>query len=377
MGDRGVGRGHGRRTVAALRRLSAGTVLAFALTACSVGGGSDPLGGTTSTRPGGATSDPSTTEARGVTSTTAAPTTTVALPDLRKVDLRAGSYRVFCPTGTGEVEVRPSGSPTETPDGRVTVDVFQPVFGDVTGDGREDVVIQITCVFADGGNASVSSVVLVTADASGPHQVGPPVDGYAPEIMGPTVVVGRSVYGDDDARCCPSTTRYVPLRFQVDHLAEGGGGRPVSTADQATTSGLGAMATGRTYADVAAAAGQAVVVETSQETGTGCAYVTLEGGPTDVAGLGDEERLRSVQVGNTAVRTKSGLGLGSTEAEVYAAFPGRVTSRPHDYVPDGHYLDFTPADSPDNVVVFDTDGTTVTHYRVGEVDWAQAVEGCL
>jgi len=28
-------------------------------------------------------------------------------------------------------------------------------------------------------------------------------------------------------------------------------------------------------------------------------------------------------------------------------------------------------------VVFDTDGATVTHFRVGEPGWADAVEGCL
>jgi len=284
---------------------------------------------------------------------------------------------VHCPTSDGEVELKPSQGPTQTPDGAVQVENFDPFFGDMTGDGREDAVVSIGCVFADGGNAYVSSVVLVTAERDGPRQVGPPVDGFEPVLRGSSVVVSRAIYSAEDPHCCPSTTRYVPLRFQGDHLAEGGGGRPVTDGDPATTAGIGGFEVGRTYAEIAGATGQPVEVSNEVDVGSECVYVSIKGGPADVSGLGDPERLHSVGVGNPAVRTKSGLGIGSTEAEVFAAFPGRVTARPHTYVEGGNYLDFVPKDTPERIVVFDTDGATVSHFSVGEPGWADAVEGCL
>lgn len=106
--------------------------------------------------------------------------------------------------------------------------------------------------------------------------------------------------------------------------------------------------------------------------------MTVEGGPQEVSGLGDGEHLGAVEFGTADARTMSGLGIGSREQDVYDAFPGQVTSEPHTYmVPDGHYLIYTPAEDSAHVAVFDTDGTAVTHFRVGEPEWASAIEGCL
>lgn len=320
----------------------------------------------------------STTAATSTTTTTKPTATTLPPPpDIARADLRAETYRVLCPAGSGPVEVNANGTPTPTPDGAVTVDIFEPTFADVTGDGRDDAVIWITCVFANGGNAFGASVVLVTNERDGLRQLGPPVDGYAPTVVGSTVAVARSVYSPEDPRCCPSTTRYVPLTFQSDHLAEGGGGaRPLSESDIATTDGLGEFGVGRTYGEIAAALGQPVVVESILDVDSECRGVTIDGAPSDISGLGDPERLRSVQISNPAVRTKSGLGLGSTETQVYAELPGTVAT-PHDYVEGGHYLTFTAEEAPGRLAVFDTDGAKVTGYRVGEPGWANAVEGCL
>lgn len=83
--------------------------------------------------------------------------------------------------------MRPSQGPSPTPDGPVQADPFEPIFGDLTGDGREDALISVGCVFAQGGNAFVGSVVLVTSDRDGPRQIGPPVEGYDPLLVGSSV----------------------------------------------------------------------------------------------------------------------------------------------------------------------------------------------
>jgi hypothetical protein len=92
--------------------------------------------------------------------------------------------------------------------------------------------------------------------------------------------------------------------------------------------------------------------------------------------LGGDGEVHSVEIDNPAVRTQSGLGIGTPSAEVGPSFPGRVTAEPHPYDETGQYLVFTPVDEPDRLVVFETNGATVTRYRVGEIAWALLIEGC-
>ena len=116
--------------------------------------------------------------------------------------------------------------------------------------------------------------------------------------------------------------------------------------------------------------------------------------PDDACGVvgdvGGQPRLELMTLGDRIVavtiyegsgmRTDSGLGIGSTEAEVSAAYPGRVEVLPHAYGPeDGtwHYLRVLDPSRSDVAIVFDTDGEKVISVRtgfVGPVDW---VEGCL
>ena len=332
------------------------------------------------------TSAPSTSETTAAPAETSAPSTTTSTtstttepppPDIRSVDLNAGTWQVLCPSAAGPVEVRHDGGSFRSVDGAGLVESFEPTYGDITGDGREDAVVATVCVFPDSANVSAASIFVVTSERDGPRQAGPPVEGSHPEVRGPGVVVTRYEHLDGDPSCCPSNTRHVPLTFQGDGLAPGGGGDPIGDGSVATTTGLGGFAVGRSYGEIAAATGQPVLVESVTPGDDFCVYVTVEGGPANVHGLGDGAGLRSVEIGNPAIRTTSGLGLGSTEADIHSAFPGQVTEEPHVYLPGGKYLTFTPQDSPDHVAVFDTDAGAVVHYRVGEPAWAGAVEGCL
>lgn len=309
---------------------------------------------------------------------TAPPVTTTTQPsppDIHSLDLRSGTYRVPCPIGGAETEVRPSQATSPTPDGNAVVAGFTPIFGDLTGDGRDDAVIEVDCT-AEGGNGVVSSVVLVVSERNGLRQLGAPVDGAGPVLVGRTVAVQRPEYSGDDPTCCPSSLRYVPLSYQVDHLAEGASGPAAPLGGQATTTGLGELQVGRTYGELAAAGGRPVAVSGAPDANADCASVSVEGGPEGIFGLGDQERLRSLEFDDPAIRTRSGLGIGSTEQQVLDAFPGQVERTPHTYIEGGSYLLYTPTGSTDHVVVFDTDGAVVTHFRVGELSWAAAIEGC-
>jgi hypothetical protein len=77
------------------------------------------------------------------------------------------------------------------------------------------------------------------------------------------------------------------------------------------------------------------------------------------------------------VKTRSGAGIGDTEAQVQALYPPLEVSA-HKYVPDGHYLTFVPDDPADADLrlIFETDGSKVTQFRSGRLPEVAYVEGC-
>lgn len=322
------------------------------------------------------TTTPAATTTTTAPTTTAVPPTTAAPPPppppIAEVDLRAATYRLLCPGGETEVNLRAPSSPS--PGGPVMVDLFEPAFGEVTGDGREDAVIHVSCVFADGANIAGSAVVVVSSEAAGPTQIGGPIEGYSPAVIDGRLVVSRAVFGPDDARCCPSATVHVPVRFDGSSWVDGDGAG-IGTGEVVTTAGLSALRIGGTYAEIAAAVGRPVTVEDPLQSSGSCVYVSIDSLP-DVHALGGDGTVHSIEIDNPEVRTKSGLGVGTNADDIEGAFPGRVSAEPHPYDEAGQLLVFTPAEEPDRLVVFETDGATVTRYRVGEISWALLIEGC-
>lgn len=297
------------------------------------------------------------------------PTTQAPPPDIRSVDLEAEPLQVLC--GEGPVSMRGNGEPSVN--GTLVVEGFDITYTDVTGDQRDDAIIDVTCGFA-GGNGYFSSVAIVSSETAGPRQIGDPIEGAAPTVINSRIVVERPIYMDTDPLCCPSGFEYVPITVGAEEWREGGATKGLAPEDRATTGALGAVRIGDTYQEVAAAVGR-VQVQDYAESGGSCLGVTIPSLPEGVSGLGGDGRLRSLEIGNESTRTKSGLGIGSTEAEVQAAL-GTVRVDPHYYQEGGHYLTYEPDDGS-GAVVFDTDGTRVTFYRVGEPAWVAALEGCL
>lgn len=81
----------------------------------------------------------------------------------------------------------------------------------------------------------------------------------------------------------------------------------------------------------------------------------------------DGIRVTGVIVDNRRVRTRSGVGIGSTDASVHRTYPGRVTTDPGPYLEGGRYLIFTSADTADRDfrLVFDSDGHRVRQFGAG------------
>lgn len=182
---------------------------------------------------------------------------------------------------------------------------------------------------------------------------------------------------------------------------------PTETADAAPASkepltadtpldlyGIGPIEVGMTLAEAEAAAGVAFDAPGFDHFGGHCYYATAKGLEDDfvmtVQAPGSEPVDKpedgivvyvSVHHGmESPARTLSGIGIGSTEAEVYDTYAGRIESAPHEIFEDGHYLTLVPRDASDQEygVMFATDGQVVRDIHAGFAEDIRAVdvEGC-
>lgn len=76
--------------------------------------------------------------------------------------------------------------------------------------------------------------------------------------------------------------------------------------------------------------------------------------------------------------TLSGIHVGSTEADVQRAYPGKIRISGHEYDEVGRYLDYQPSDAADSgfSMRFTTDGRRVNEIHAGQADAVSLVEGC-
>jgi hypothetical protein len=148
--------------------------------------------------------------------------------------------------------------------------------------------------------------------------------------------------------------------------------------DVLTTAGLGPVRIGDTYAQAETATGFPLQVHYPMlGDGDSCIDATLGDPDVGIGLLGGDGVVRRIDIsGSSTVRTKSGIGIGSTEADVKAAYAGNLEVEGHPYDENGHYLTYRPSDTPDRLVIFETDGQRVTSFRVGTAEFASYIEHC-
>lgn len=110
--------------------------------------------------------------------------------------------------------------------------------------------------------------------------------------------------------------------------------------------------------------------------GTACEQRPQSSDAGPVLAMYVDRRLARLDVIEPGVETDAGIGINDPVSAVLKAYGSGVVVSPHKYTYEtgGQYL--TVERSHATRLVFETDGTRVTRYRIGrlpEVDW---VEGC-
>jgi hypothetical protein len=145
-----------------------------------------------------------------------------------------------------------------------------------------------------------------------------------------------------------------------------------------TVNGLGPIRVGMTVDEAIRAAG--VPLESSgDEASPGCEFYEPKDNSANIAFMVVDGRVvRADAWRGSPVTTPSGLGIGSTEAQIQAKFPGQIELEPHEYI-EGNYVIFVPKDASDRNyrIVFETDAAgRVLQLRSGKLPEVMWVEGC-
>lgn len=197
---------------------------------------------------------------------------------------------------------------------------------------------------ADRPPASAPDATGVAPDAAA-DATPPPPDAAAPALPGATTNPG-------------ATPQVAPAGSGLAHYDGYGDMRFGMTEDEARKAWGGAL---------------------NGEPGDACHYLNpaWEKAPSYFAFMFDGGKFVRYDVGNDKEIAPGGGRRGMTEAEIDAAYPGRVEKSPHKYVSGGKYLRVKADDGSKGVLVFETDAAgKVSEWHAGlapQVDW---IEGC-
>lgn len=140
--------------------------------------------------------------------------------------------------------------------------------------------------------------------------------------------------------------------------------------------GYGDMRFGMTEAEARKAWGG----DLNGDAADGCHYLNpvWSKAPSYFAFMFDGGKFVRYDVGNDKEVAPGGGRRGMTEAEIDAAYPGRVEKSPHKYVSGGKYLRVKADDgNSDGVLVFETDAAgKVTEWHAGVAPQVDYIEGC-
>ena len=153
-----------------------------------------------------------------------------------------------------------------------------------------------------------------------------------------------------------------------------GAGSALADDWRITTAGYGPAKIGMTVAEASAALGLKLVSEGPVDEPS-CHYMRPEPAVEGLWFMISDDHVVRVEVTTAGIKTRSGLGVGDSEARVKELLPSAEVT-PHKYVaPDGNYLTVWSANHK-AAVRFETLQGKVTSFYAGQVPQVDYVEGC-
>lgn len=110
----------------------------------------------------------------------------------------------------------------------------------------------------------------------------------------------------------------------------------------------------------------------------GCGYWRPADAPRGVSFMIENGSIVRVDVDSAGPKTAEGIGIGSPESAIRAAYGQHLTIQLHKYQWEAgwKYFLYLPADDSLNAIVFETDGTAVRTFRAGRRPQVEYVERC-
>jgi len=156
-------------------------------------------------------------------------------------------------------------------------------------------------------------------------------------------------------------------------LGQGSGALPADSVLLADFGGVGGARVGTTIQELALLLGDTVQIEDWNP--PDCDYAHFSALP-EVSVMVWGDSIMRFDMYTPAVRTTEGIGVGTTERDVLEAYPqGRLAPHPYDG-PEGHYVIVDAPEDGQLGMIFETDGSVVTSYRVGFRRAVALIEGC-
>lgn len=152
--------------------------------------------------------------------------------------------------------------------------------------------------------------------------------------------------------------------------------QPVSAKSPISTQGIGPILVGMTVSEAEKAGNIELDFGGSYRTDS-CRYGSTSA-LEDIDFMFSKGTLARIDVGNPQTKTLSGVGVGDSEADVFAAYGEQLQRDANYYDPENaSYLTYVPSDSSDNTrVLFDVIEDEVVNVRAGRLPEINYVEGC-
>ena len=142
--------------------------------------------------------------------------------------------------------------------------------------------------------------------------------------------------------------------------------------------GMGPVRIGMTLAEAEEVVGDMAHVRSEKAVGS-CQYVAPRNGPEGVKFMAVDDRIVRIDVAAKGSSTPAGAGVGDSQDEIMAMFPGKIDTTQSYCNRGDQLLTFVPQDPAQQQfrVIFETNGSEVTGYRAGQLPEVGFGAGCL